>query len=157
MDGCVGICGVDPSEVGITNTNTWHIPIDEAGDAFGPMRDFFSSPLAGTSQDGFLRTPTFITFPSLKDKQWSASHPHKISCQMLVMAEYGWFEEFARGMSECAERGDAAGLEEWVGRYNARKEEWRQRAVQLLCHYYPKVMPILSWGRRGMLEYLRVV
>jgi hypothetical protein len=135
---------VVPEEVGITNTNTWHIPIDSSGDAFAPMRAFFCSPLGGSVQDGFADIPTFITFPSLKDKAWSADHPGKISCQMLIMAEFEWFEEMGRGMKECAAKGDSEGLARWTSLYEAQKEEWKRRAVQLLCHYYPKVLSICS-------------
>lgn len=48
-------------EIGATNTNTWHIPVDERGDAFHPLERFFANPL-----DDHVETPTFITFPSLK-------------------------------------------------------------------------------------------
>ena len=48
-------------EIGATNTNTWHIPVDEDGDAFPPLEKYFKSPL-----DPDNDIPAFITFPSLK-------------------------------------------------------------------------------------------
>ena len=47
--------------IGATNTNTWHIPVDEDGDAFPPLEKFFNSPLERDTE-----IPVFITFPSLK-------------------------------------------------------------------------------------------
>ena len=42
-----------PEEIGVTNTNTWHIPIDGEGDAFVPLEKFFSDPL-GDDTDNIL-------------------------------------------------------------------------------------------------------
>lgn len=50
-----------PEAIGATKANTWHIPIDRDGDAFGPLEQFFSNPLQENGP-----TPAFITFPSLK-------------------------------------------------------------------------------------------
>lgn len=50
-----------PEAIGATKANTWHIPIDHDGDAFGPLEQFFSNPLQENGP-----TPAFITFPSLK-------------------------------------------------------------------------------------------
>ena len=47
--------------IGATNTNTWHIPVNEEGDSFPPLERFFESPLDPNND-----IPAFITFPSLK-------------------------------------------------------------------------------------------
>lgn len=48
-------------EIGATNTNTWHIPVNEDGDSFPALERFFEFPL-----DPRNDIPAFITFPSLK-------------------------------------------------------------------------------------------
>lgn len=45
----------------VTNVNTWHIPVNEEGDAFPDMEAFFANPLGEKT-----RIPAFITFPSTK-------------------------------------------------------------------------------------------
>ena len=75
--------------LGASNTNTWHIPIAADGDAFQPIEAFFSNPL-GDNVD----IPVFITFPSTKDQDWVKANPNKTSVQMLIMAEYSWFEKY---------------------------------------------------------------
>ena len=47
--------------IGVTNTNTLHIPIDSHGDAFTCLDRYFEDPLG----DG-TEPPVFITFPSTK-------------------------------------------------------------------------------------------
>ena len=63
------------------------------------MKSFFATPLTNDEND-YINIPTFITFPSLKDKAWSKSHPNKISCQMLIMADYRWFEHYQNEINE---------------------------------------------------------
>jgi hypothetical protein len=41
--------------------------VDASGDLFPKMKEYFSNPL-GNRESGYLNIPTFITFPSLKDK-----------------------------------------------------------------------------------------
>ena len=105
----------------ITATNTWHIPTTPDGDAFAPMKDFFNDPLSGTPAE--LKAPTFITFPSEKEKGYAAAHPGKISCQMLIMAPYEWFEP----------------LKDNSHAYLKVKKQWEDRALAILFHYFPKV------------------
>jgi hypothetical protein len=50
-----------PEYFGATKANTWHIPINDDGDAFGCIEDYFEDPL----REG-APIPAFITFPSLK-------------------------------------------------------------------------------------------
>lgn len=52
-------CSADA--IGATKANTWHIPVDKDGDAFGPMEQYFNNPLETNGP-----IPAFITFPSLK-------------------------------------------------------------------------------------------
>ena len=57
---------VKSEEIGATNTNTWHIPVNDQGDAFGPLNDYFENPLKTQDQ-----LPAFITFPSIKDQNFN--------------------------------------------------------------------------------------
>jgi hypothetical protein len=56
----VGIAG-SPAELGVDNTNTWHVPVDAHGDAFPSLEEYFAHPLA--AKGGFRGIPAFITFP----------------------------------------------------------------------------------------------
>ena len=108
-------------DIDVTNTNTWHIPIQSDGDCFNPIETFFNDPLGENS-----RTPAFITFPSMKDKEWSLKHPGKVSCQMLVMSDYSWFENF-KGIEN--ERLDG---------YKEIKEKWLRKCISIFLQYFPK-------------------
>lgn len=110
--------------LGITNTNIWHIPVDENGDCYPPLEEYFQSPLSCGD------IPAFITFPSLKDKSWVESHPEKTTCQMLLMAEYEWFEEYYREGKGKASRAE--------GYETELKEKWKQKCLEILYKYYPK-------------------
>ena len=111
-------------EIDATNTNTWHIPTNEDGDAFEPLARFFHEPLVGSAVKNM---PVFITFPSLKDQEWSVKHPGKTSCQMLVMAEYSWFESF-RGQTD----------KDRVAGYEELKKIWVDRCLEVFYVYFPK-------------------
>jgi hypothetical protein len=56
----VGIAG-SPAELGVDNTNTWHVPVDAHGDGFPSLEEYFAHPLA--TKGGFRGIPAFITFP----------------------------------------------------------------------------------------------
>lgn len=99
-----------PEEVGVTNTNLWYHPADAEGDIFPAMRDFFADPLG-------KEPPAMITFPSLKDQEWHLKHPDRICCQMLVMADWEWFKEWA------AEPHQRRGAD-----YDALKKRWSKSA-----------------------------
>jgi hypothetical protein len=58
----VGIAG-SPAELGVDNTNTWHVPVDAHGDAFPSLEEYFAHPLA--TKGGFRGIPAFITFPGM--------------------------------------------------------------------------------------------
>ena len=54
-------------------------------------------------------------------------HPNKISCQMLIMAQYHWF-------TQCKDK----------KAYDELKASWKQRAIEIFLTYFPKV--ILCYG-----------
>jgi len=110
-------------DIDVTNTNTWHIPIQNDGDCFNPIETFFDAPLGQNS-----RIPAFITFPSMKDKEWSLKHPGKVSCQMLIMSDYSWFEEF-KGKNDDNERLDG---------YKEIKDKWLEKCIDIFLQYFPK-------------------
>jgi hypothetical protein len=63
-------------EINVTNTNTWHIPVDEHDDAFVPLDAFFKDPLGRGTE-----IPAFITFPSTKVQHLFCSICHQ-SCRL---------------------------------------------------------------------------
>lgn len=132
----IGFKDINPEDVGIANQNTWHIPIDQDGDTFKPMRAYFANPL-GDEETGYLSIPTFITFPSLKDKQWSKSHPNKLSCQMLMMADYSWFESYKKEIDEAIQSRDEIRWKNAIKALELYKEAWKLRAKQLILDYFP--------------------
>jgi phytoene dehydrogenase-like protein len=134
----IGFRDVDPEALGIHNSNTWHIPVDASGDLFPKMKEYFSNPL-GDRESGYLNIPTFITFPSLKDKAWSKAHPGKLSCQMLMMADYCWFEPFQWEINEAVSARDEKRWAVAVEKLEQLKEEWKHRARQVFLHYFPQL------------------
>lgn len=127
----------EPEKVGITCSNTWHIPIEEDGDAFVPLKSYFNQPLPLPSssssdedfQSALLKVPAFITFPSMKDKAWGESHPGKISSQILMMADYSWFAKFSKFASSPASRDSEE--------YKNLKEQWKTAALTIFKKYFP--------------------
>ena len=111
-----------PQDIGATNTNTWHIPVDDEGDAFGPLRAYFDNPLGTNDQ-----LPAFITFPSIKDQKFNDKFPEKVSCQMLLMAEYDWFEKYKGDTTMNRKQG-----------YEEFKEQWKKRCLSIFLRYFPK-------------------
>ena len=119
--------GIDapPSQLGITNSNTWHIPVDKFGDHYPSLDNFFSNP----DQCSSLETPAFITFPSVKDCKGHGKDASTTSCQILLMANYEWFERFKADIDgETDKRAEG---------YAALKKKWADKAVELLLRYYP--------------------
>lgn len=129
----------------MTNTNTWHIPVDAQNDAFPALEEYFADPLG--TKGGFKGIPAFITFPGVKDKEWSKSHPGKTSCQMLMMAEHQWFRDAADRLHQEAQQAQGAskgsakqgGAPVRSAAYEALKAEWKDRALEILFMYFPKV------------------
>lgn len=58
----------------------------------------------------------------------SVQHPGKMTCQMLMMAGYAWFEAWKDLPS--SKRGEE---------YDHLKETWKNRALALLFRYYPQL------------------
>jgi phytoene dehydrogenase-like protein len=116
----IGIAAT-PDEVGATSANSWFVPVNERTDLFPPLREFFEKPLEKPM-------PCFITFPSIKDTAWREKNPCKTSCQVLVMAHYDWFQDWANQPS--GKRGQ---------QYEALKEQWKQRCLEAVYRMYPLV------------------
>jgi all-trans-retinol 13,14-reductase len=134
----IGFSDIDPEALGIHNLNTWHIPVDASGDLFPKMKTYFADPL-GDRETGFLNIPAFITFPSLKDKAWAKAHPGKLSCQMLMMADYSWFEPLQREINEAVSARDEKRWAAAVEQLEQLKEQWKHRARQILLLYFPQL------------------
>merc|ERR1711871_451815 len=100
---------------GVKNENIWYHPSTPDGDIFEPLDRYFKDPL-GLTDDELL--PLFITFPSLKDQAYEAAHPGKMTCQVLAMAKWEWFEEWAELSPE--QRADC-------DEYMAYKQRWQDR------------------------------
>jgi hypothetical protein len=121
--------------IGATRSNTWVIPLDNEGDLFPPLTQYFENPLKDNSP-----MSVFITFPSLKD---TSSNENKTSCQMLFMAEFDWFKEFIPSTNRSS--GDEEnsyetyeGNERLFG-YDKCKDLWKEKSLQLFLKYFPKV------------------
>eukprot|EP01065_Artemidia_motanka_P032478 TRINITY_DN39493_c0_g1_i1.p2 TRINITY_DN39493_c0_g1~~TRINITY_DN39493_c0_g1_i1.p2 ORF type:complete len:629 (+),score=238.80 TRINITY_DN39493_c0_g1_i1:80-1888(+) len=114
----IGIKG-RPADLGITNTNLWYHPADEKGDIFPAMRNFFSDPIK-------YEPPTMITFGSSKDQSYHQKNPDKVCCQMLVMAEFDWFKDWAE------EQHQARGRD-----YDELKKKWEEKLLAILHRFYP--------------------
>lgn len=145
----IGI-NLPPSEIGATNANTWHIPVDSDGDTFGPLEEYFRDPLRAGCP-----TPAFITFPSLKvdfvleyrishfdNEHVSQDKSHgdqtKTCCQMLLMAEYDWFKQYIAKDANTNHYFIETGNDRLAG-YDACKEMWKQRCLDIFLKYFPKV------------------
>ena len=76
--------------------------------------------------------PLMITFPSVKDQEFPTNDPHT-TCQILIMADYSWFEAWREEPS-----GQRA--EEYV----ALKNSFRDRAVDTLIRFFPQVCYLWS-------------
>jgi hypothetical protein len=120
--------------------------VNADGDAFPPLEAYFADPL--NAPGGFRGIPAFITFPSVKDKEWSKTHPNKVCCQMLMMAEHQWFRDQIGDSSTSQEEAELALLKGPAfgaaaparsARYTALKEQWKNAALEIFYLYYPKV------------------
>lgn len=116
-------------EIGASSSNTWHIPMDASGDSFEPMRKYFANPLEVGSD-----MPAFITFPSCKDKKWEASHPGRVSCQMLFMADYDWFSKYSGRIRKPSSESSDNSI---VIEYNSIKDSWKSKGLEIFLKYFP--------------------
>lgn len=109
------------------------IPIAKDGDAFGPLEVFFKDPLG----DG-VEIPAFITFPSLKDQDWSRTNPNKTSVQILIMGEYSWFQKYI-GELKATKIVTKEGKPTRLEGYDELKKQWTEKCLVLFLKYFPKV------------------
>jgi len=111
-----------PSDLGLTCANAFVIPTDKkTGDMFVSFKRHWEDPIKYPDD-----MPMFISFPSIKDR--STQHSEKTTCQVLVMAEWKWFEKWHNNQS--GNRGQE---------YLAYKEKWREIAEKKLVQLFPKV------------------
>uniref|UniRef100_A0A0G4HEK9 Amine oxidase domain-containing protein n=1 Tax=Chromera velia CCMP2878 TaxID=1169474 RepID=A0A0G4HEK9_9ALVE len=110
-------------ELGVSNCNVWHLPVDKDGDMYSPMLSYFDAPLADDTDP-----PAFITVGSLKDQSYSEKHPEKTSCQVLLMAPLKWFE-----VSASESDGDKRGEE-----YMKIKKKWEEKGMKVFYKRFPK-------------------
>uniref|UniRef100_A0A7R9YFG9 Amine oxidase domain-containing protein n=1 Tax=Pinguiococcus pyrenoidosus TaxID=172671 RepID=A0A7R9YFG9_9STRA len=115
----------EPEKLGVTNANSWYVPTDPTteGDLemWSPLRRFFEDPLH-SSKD----IPLMVTFPSMKDQAWAQKHPGKVSCQVLILAKYEWFEKWKD--QPCEHRD---------GAYEALKAKWRDLVLEQMYRMFP--------------------
>ena len=81
-----------------------------------------------------FRPPVFITFPSVKDR---AAYDKPLSCQLLTMAKYDWFEKFSDEAKEfyySKRSGEPRGNE-----YAKEKEWWAKTMCETLFEHYPQL------------------
>ena len=123
--------GIDssPEAIGVTNTNTWHVPIDDQNDIFPPLRQSFELPLDSKPKE----ISAFITFPSMKDRKYKEANPNRVSCQMLVMMNYDLFEKY-KGLSD-TDRNDG---------YDNIKNVFKIYCLDIFLHYFPKAADKIS-------------
>eukprot|EP01039_Chlorochromonas_danica_P000945 gene945-1027_t len=127
-----------PDVIGATKANSWHIPVDASGDLFGPMDKYFEDPLGPETQ-----VPAFITFPSLKDSSFGEAD--KVTCQMLIMAEFDWFKQFLPTQVDKADEEFAVSNScDRLAGYEQLKEMWKKRALSIFLRYYPKAAPYVT-------------
>jgi all-trans-retinol 13,14-reductase len=130
--------GIDApaSLFGATAANTWHIPLDESGDIFGPISEYFEDPMKSTGKN----ISAFITFPSLKDRSEAQQSSRQTSCQMLFIAPFEWFEKYLPKGEKGEEEGSFhvyEGTDRLPG-YESFKEEWKTRSLEILLKHFPK-------------------
>ncbi|MBW2244508.1 MAG: NAD(P)/FAD-dependent oxidoreductase [Deltaproteobacteria bacterium] len=118
----IGLRGT-AEELGLTCTNLWYHPTRADGDMFGAVNDFMTDP-SNPEHDPMI----MVTFPSIKDRAGAEAYPGKTTCQILCMADYRWFEQYA------GRRTRRRGQE-----YKALKAAWGDRLLGLLLRFYPQL------------------
>lgn len=144
--------------LGIGDATLWLQPADETNgyDALAGADAFFADPLGVPIE----QIPAGITFPSVKGRNaWlgakdggdSVHH----SCQILVPAEWRWFEDHLptercqAAIDEVGSRHAPPHLERHgQGEYDEIKAQWSARLLQLLHRHYPKTV--------GRVEFLDI-
>jgi len=115
----------DSKTFNIENQNVWYHPSTKDGDIFEPLERYFEDPFSTTDKEGI---PLFITFPSIKDQAYEAEHPGKLTCQILAMAKYEWFEKWEE--ESAGDRGEE---------YNKMKDKWKKLCLDGLFRFYPQL------------------
>mmetsp|Transcript_2397 Transcript_2397/g.5727 ORF Transcript_2397/g.5727 Transcript_2397/m.5727 type:complete len:611 (-) Transcript_2397:452-2284(-) len=119
---CLGLNGTK-EELGLTNVNSWYIPVDKEGCHFGALEAHWKDP----THPDYL--PMMISFPSMKDHdEWGAKNH---SCQVLMMAEHAYFKKWAGGKS--GDRG------EFQAEYDALKKKFLDATMKRVYQFYPKL------------------
>jgi len=114
----IGIKGT-PQELQLSNTNVWFLPVNESGDMYKPLDDYFRDPMAGD-------IPCMITWPSIKEQ--SNRNDNRISCQMLAIADNEWFAPFRD------QKFKARSPE-----YEQLKKQWEEKFHAVLFKVFPQV------------------
>ena len=123
----IGIRG-SAKELGLRCVNTWYHPVDDPAvaqrcDLVKGANRFFADPLSDDSE-----FPAMITFPSLKDRAWAQHFPEKTTCQILVLAEYEWFDRWKQEQSG-----------KRSADYEQLKQKWSERCLRLLFRFFPQL------------------
>lgn len=62
------------------------------------------------------------------DQAYEAEHPGKLTCQILAMAKYEWFEKWEE--ESAGDRGEE---------YNKMKDKWKKLCLDGLFRFYPQL------------------
>lgn len=117
----VGLKGT-AAELGIGNFNSWYLGTNgKNGDMYEALHEFWADPLKNADN-----VPVMIVFPSIKDDKDGTFTHH--TCQVLIMAEYSWFEKWAKETQ--GKRGDE---------YDKLKAAWKEVSLKRLFALYPKL------------------
>ncbi|MFT5054280.1 MAG: all-trans-retinol 13,14-reductase [Granulosicoccus sp.] len=108
----------DLRELGIGSTNYWVYPSNNHDQS---VKDY----LADQSKPFPV---TYISFPSLKDPEWSDRYPGKSTIEMITLAPFEWFAKWKD--DRWKHRGDE---------YEAYKEEYAQRLLGELYKQFPQL------------------
>jgi len=124
----IGIKG-NPATLDIPSSNLWYIPVN-------PNNFDMLEPIRKNLRDPFNEPPILvITFGSAKDKSWP--HPELITCQIMFMMEYKWFENHKD--EKCGSRSE---------KYQSLKNILEEKCLESLYRFYPKV--------KGCVDYVDV-
>eukprot|EP00466_Bigelowiella_natans_P017217 jgi/Bigna1/90562/estExt_fgenesh1_pg.C_730053 len=124
----MGNIGIKASaeELKLRNINVWYHPAHpETKDIIEPLKKFYENPLESDA-------PAMITFPSIKEG--GSSNP-RTSCQILMIAEWKWFEKFAH-LSE----GERQSNKE----YQSLKKKWQEKCLSVLYKFYPQTKGLVE-------------
>jgi len=113
-------------ELGFTCTNSWYIPTIE-GNMFASLAEHWKDPT------DVQHIPMMFTFPSMKDHALQQGTKH--TCQVLIMVESKWFEQYKN--SDFGKRPEA---------YDALKKKFSDAVVYRTEEIFP--------GVKGKLDFV---